>query len=151
MSKDEFDFISWIQAQVANQDSVMIGIGDDAALVEAPSEALLLKVDSLVEGVHFQRSDESEPYFLNSRQIGAKALKRAISDIAAMAGQPRYALVAGTLPPDLGLAESKEIMRGIMEVAKSHQILLVGGETTLWKQAPVGGFGAFGYSDRNLW
>ena len=66
---------------------VLIGIGDDAAAVSWGGETLLLTTDTLLEGVHFRRSTAT------LRDIGAKAMAVNVSDIAAMGGEPRYALL----------------------------------------------------------
>jgi thiamine-monophosphate kinase len=72
---------------------VLVGIGDDAAAVAWGGETLLLTTDALLEGVHFRRSTAT------LRDVGAKAIAVNVSDIAAMGGEPRYALPALALPP----------------------------------------------------
>jgi thiamine-monophosphate kinase len=79
---------------------VVVGPGDDCAVVRAGSGALLLlTVDQLVEGRHF---DADTP----AADIAHKAIARSISDIAAMGGTPAWALATGLLPRRYGQAET---------------------------------------------
>jgi len=127
---------------------VEVGPGDDCAVVKRPASRLLLKVDSLHEGVHFLRTHPA-------RAVGWKALARPLSDIAAMAGIPRYALVAVATPVDLPVRYLEDLYAGIRKAAKEFGVALVGGETsrspaglflsvTLIGEAPPGGFSTRG-------
>jgi hypothetical protein len=103
----EFGFISRITARVAPHESVITGIGDDAAVTAlTPGMRLLTSTDMLLENVHFRRT-RHDPYTL-----GRKSLAVSISDIAAMGGIPRWALLSVALPPDLPLDFIDEFMRG---------------------------------------
>jgi thiamine-monophosphate kinase len=104
--------------------TVLAGIGDDAAAVAWPAgRILLLTTDTLVEDVHFRRATAT------LREIGAKALAVNVSDIAAMGGEPRYALLALTLPGACTVAEVDELYTGLLEVAGRHGVQLIGGDT----------------------
>ena len=102
---------------------VLLGIGDDAAAVAWGGDTLLLTTDTLLEGVHFRRSTAT------LREIGAKAMAVNVSDIAAMGGEPRYALLALALPPSLAVADVDELYAGFLETAQRHGVALVGGDT----------------------
>ena len=102
---------------------ILVGIGDDAAAVRWGGETLLLTTDTLLEGVHFRRSTAT------LRDIGAKAIAVNVSDIAAMGGEPRYALLALALPPSLAVAEVDELYAGFLDMARQHGVTLVGGDT----------------------
>ncbi len=102
---------------------VLIGIGDDAAAIDWGAGTLLLTTDTLLEGVHFRRSTAT------LRDIGAKAIAVNVSDIAAMGGEPRYALLALALPPTLGVADVDELYAGIEDMARRHGVVVVGGDT----------------------
>lgn len=103
---------------------VVAGPGDDCAVVEAGGgEWLLLKTDSLVEGVHFLPG--TDPV-----QVGRKAMNRALSDIAAMGGWPAHALVSLAVESDRSLAEVDGWYAGLTEAAAAFGCSIVGGETT---------------------
>jgi thiamine-monophosphate kinase len=101
-----------------------VGIGDDAAvLTTSPGQCLLATTDLLIEEVHFRRRSAS-PY-----EIGWKAMAVNLSDIAAMGGVPRYALIALALPPELSVEEVDDLYRGMTALAALHDVELVGGDT----------------------
>ncbi|MDB6139797.1 MAG: thiamine-monophosphate kinase [Verrucomicrobiaceae bacterium] len=103
--------------------SVIIGPGDDCAVVKTEGPFQLLKTDAVVEGVHFLRE---APAHL----VGRKALARAVSDMAAMGGLPRHALITLVLPQDLEVSYVEGLYKGLDEVAREWGISIVGGETT---------------------
>lgn len=120
----EFGLISRITARVAPHESVITGIGDDAAVTAlTPGMRLLTSTDMLLENVHFRRTWH-DPYTL-----GRKSLAVSISDIAAMGGIPRWALLSVALPPDLPLDFIDEFMRGFLERAAEYDVTLIGGDT----------------------
>jgi thiamine-monophosphate kinase len=102
---------------------VLVGIGDDAAAIRWGEGTLLLTTDTLLEGIHFRRSTAT------FRDIGAKAIAVNVSDIAAMGGEPRYALLALALPPTLGVTDVDELYAGIQDMARQHGVTVVGGDT----------------------
>lgn len=103
---------------------VVLGIGDDCAVLDtAGEELLLLTMDTLLEGVHF------EPAYSSWRQVGRKALAVNLSDIAAMGGWPQFALLSLGWPPARDLALALEIGQGLAEVARESQTALIGGDT----------------------
>ncbi len=114
---------------LATDENVRVGIGDDCAAIGPRSAKTwqLLKTDCIVEGVHFQPDTAPE-------KIGWKAMARAISDIAAMGGLPRYALVTIGVPPETEVARVKAIYAGIRKAARTFDFRIVGGETS---RAPV--------------
>jgi thiamine-monophosphate kinase len=118
----ENELVKRLIKQLAQDQSVLVGPGDDCAVVQHSSETLLLKTDVVVEGLHFLRSNEPE-------RIGRKAIARAISDIGAMGGSPRHALVTLLAPSDLDHGYVERLYAGMQQVAKAHGISIVGGET----------------------
>jgi thiamine-monophosphate kinase len=102
---------------------VLVGIGDDAAAIAWGGETLLLTTDALLEDVHFRRSTAT------LRDIGAKAIAVNVSDIAAMGGEPCYALLTLALPPSLPVADVDELYAGIHDMARRHGVAVVGGDT----------------------
>ena len=99
-----------------------MGPGDDAALVDSDSGFEILTADLLVEGVHF-RADTTSP-----RDLGYKALTVNISDVAAMGGRPRYALVALAIPPHVEIPWVVELYGGLRDAAGRYGMAVVGGD-----------------------
>ncbi|MCG8556346.1 MAG: thiamine-phosphate kinase [Proteobacteria bacterium] len=119
---DEFGRIQELRRRFCCPSSdVVLGIGDDAALLSPCTAALVVSVDAHVEGVHFRRE------WASLRQIGRRAVVAALSDLAAMAAMPRAALVAMTLPLGLQDAELYELADGIGDAARAHRCPIVGG------------------------
>lgn len=100
---------------------LIIGIGDDAAAWRGDTSVQLATVDSLVQDVHFSLKDTSW------EDLGWKALAVNLSDIAAMGGLPKYALVALSLPEDTEVAGVISLYRGMMELAQQFEVAIVGG------------------------
>jgi thiamine-monophosphate kinase len=119
----EFQLIDrFFTRQRVRRDDVLLGVGDDAALLRVPEgQALAVSVDTLVEGVHFL-SD------MPPRDLGYRALAVNLSDLAAMGAQPAWATLALTLP----CAEVDwlgEFSAGFFELAHEFDVQLVGGNT----------------------
>ena len=120
----EFKLIERIKKMVRVDRSVLVGIGDDAAIVKSHSARdLLFTTDMLIENKHF-RLKEAAPY-----EIGWKALAVNLSDIAAMGGVPTHAVVALGLPKHLPVRFIKEMYRGMTALAKRFGVNIVGGDT----------------------
>lgn len=119
----EFGFINVIKRLITTDNSVVRGIGDDAAVLRFnQNKYLLLTADMLIEDAHFKRN--MEPF-----DIGHKALACSISDIAAMGGLPKYAIISVGLPRGLDVSYAKNLYKGIIDTAKRFKINLVGGDT----------------------
>jgi thiamine-monophosphate kinase len=102
-----------------------VGIGDDAAVVEPERGALeILTTDAVVEGVHFDRR------FSTLRDIGWKALAVNLSDIAAMGGTPRLALLSLGVPDTMRAEELDELLDGFFALASDARVTLAGGNIT---------------------
>ena len=97
------------------------GIGDDCALVGGPAGPRLLTVDPVVYARHF---DDSTP----AAAVGAKLLKRNLSDIAAMGGRPGVAVVALALDPRVKRAWVEGFYRGLAACARRYRVRIVGGD-----------------------
>jgi len=122
---NEFELIAALSTTLATNAKVIAGAGDDCAVLDSgrPGRALLFKADAVVEGIHFLPSAPPE-------SIGHKALARALSDIAAMAGRPVAALVTLALPRNFDPAQIQKIYNGMNVLAVRHGVAIVGGETT---------------------
>ena len=122
---NELELISRLTRSLPANDSVIVGAGDDCAVLDCgqPGRYLLFKTDAVVEGVHFTSKATPE-------QIGHKAIGRCLSDIAAMAGRPLAALITLALPDTFSPAFVERIYVGINTLAQRHSVAIAGGETT---------------------
>ena len=102
---------------------LVTGIGDDAAAWQWPAGVQLATVDSLVQDVHFTLDT------ISWEELGWKALAVNLSDIAAMGGMARYALVSLTLPDDTEVTGVTSLYRGMLKLAGVFGVALVGGDT----------------------
>ena len=123
---NEFELIEKLLRSLPTNESVLVGIGDDCAVLDMglPERLLLFKTDAVVEGIHFATDAAPE-------KIGHKALGRCLSDIAAMAGTPTAALVTIGLPPKFDLARVVAIYAGMSALARRYHVAIAGGETTM--------------------
>lgn len=128
---NEFDFIDWVRSQTP-AGSAIVGPGDDCAVIPLGNDLGLLKVDSCLDGSHFQFTDHDAPGFATPEQVGYKVMARTISDIAAMGGTPRYATVATALPQGAGNDLREGLVRGLLAAAAPFNVELVGGDTKSW-------------------
>jgi thiamine-monophosphate kinase len=119
----EFTLIDRIKSRATRRDDVVLGIGDDAALLRVPAgELLVASVDTLVAGRHFP--DDTAP-----ADLGWKALAVNLSDLAAMGATPAWCTLALTLPSaDADWLDA--FLDGFLELAALHDIAIVGGDTT---------------------
>ncbi|NUS59352.1 MAG: thiamine-phosphate kinase, partial [Lysobacter sp.] len=114
MSANEFDLIDRIRRRATTtRDDVLLGIGDDAALLEVPAgQALVVATDTLNGGVHF-------PPATAPADIGWKALAVNLSDLAAMGATPAWCTLSLSMPHgDVEWIDS--FLEGFMQLAKMH-------------------------------
>jgi thiamine-monophosphate kinase len=97
------------------------GIGDDCAVLPPSRGRQLITVDPVIYGRHF---DDSVP----PRAVGAKLLKRNLSDLAAMGGRPSTAVLALTLDPSVSVEWLEAFYRGLADTARRYEVQLVGGD-----------------------
>lgn len=110
--------------KLARGAQVRVGVGDDCAVIGSKTGRTwqLLKTDCIVEGVHFLKT-------ASPKQVGRKALARALSDIAAMGGLPECALITIAAPGSMEVTWLKHFYAGLSAVAKEFGVSIVGGET----------------------
>jgi thiamine-monophosphate kinase len=125
---------------------VVLGPGDDAALVESGKRGVLhlLKTDCLVEGIHFAKETRPE-------LVGWKAMARPVGDFAAMSGVPKFALVTLIVPSDRNVSWVKRLYRGIDKAAAAFEVAVVGGETSDIKGPAVISISVTGFVEKNRW
>jgi thiamine-monophosphate kinase len=121
-SLGEFELIARLTSDLKSREDVRLGIGDDCAVMEFGGDQLLLATcDSQVEGIHFTLQTSSP------EQIGRKALAINLSDIAAMGGVPRFALVSLLIPAHFSQEVLAEIYAGLQQEAERFAVAIVGG------------------------
>jgi thiamine-monophosphate kinase len=121
----EFGLIDRIRQRArAHSDGTLRGIGDDAAVLATGDAPLLATLDMLLEGVHFQLA------WGRPRDLGWKTVAVNVSDIAAMGGTPRFALLGLGVPAEgASLATLEALLAGIEDAAAAFGLTLVGGDT----------------------
>jgi thiamine-monophosphate kinase len=121
----ELGLIHRIRQAMSGGSGVKTGIGDDTAVLAiTPGAALLATTDLLIEDIHFRHAWAS-PY-----DIGWKAMAVNLSDIAAMGGTPRWALVGLALPASVEIDAVDAFYAGMREAAAPHGVAVVGGDTS---------------------
>jgi thiamine-monophosphate kinase len=124
MDLSEDELVAAISRVLSGTDpSVVVGIGDDAAVLEPTTGQLVLTTDLLVEGVHFELAS------ISARDLGAKAVTVNVSDVAAMGGSPRAALAAIALTPEVEPPWVMELYGGMRDACAEYAVSLVGGDT----------------------
>jgi thiamine-monophosphate kinase len=117
--------IARIKARVSMPSWVLIGPGDDAAVIRPERGAYdVVTTDAQVEGVHFDRR------FVPADAIGHRALAVNLSDLAAMGAAPRAALLSLALPPSLDITDFEQLVDGVLSVAAAYKVTLIGGNIT---------------------
>ena len=119
----EFGLIRLLTDHNLPHPQVILGPGDDAAVLSVGDRWVLYTTDMLIEDVHFTLRTTT-PY-----QLGQKALAVNLSDIAAMGGQPTFAVVSLGLPPNTSTEFAEELYRGMAYMAHTHGARVVGGDT----------------------
>jgi thiamine-monophosphate kinase len=109
------------------------GIGDDCAVIPPTRNHQLVTTDPVIYGQHFDAT-------VSARSVGAKLLKRNLSDIAAMGGRPVAAVISLALAPGTSMAWLRQFYLGLADCARQYRVKIVGGDIT---QGPDQFFGAF--------
>ncbi|GAB4288030.1 MAG: thiamine-phosphate kinase [Thiohalomonadaceae bacterium] len=123
MSLSEFNLIErYFTARGVRRDDVVLGVGDDCALLRVPSGMeLAVSIDALVEGRHY-------PLGTEPAAVGHKALAVGLSDLAAMGAEPAWATLALSLP-EADEAWLEGFAEGLFVLARRFHVQLVGGDT----------------------
>ena len=121
-SLGEFGLIARLHKKLTRRGGVRVGIGDDAALLEALSSPVVT-CDALLEGVHFRLD------WTTARALGWKAMAVNVSDIAAMGGLPVAAFVSLALPSHCDVEFVEELYAGMESAAAEYNFTIAGGDT----------------------
>ncbi len=121
----EFGLIERLTSGLGPGDgSVVVGVGDDCAVIDDGGDGLLLvTTDLMAQGIHFLSGTDPT-------RLGDKLLSVNLSDIAAMGGTPRHAVIAVAIPPALDVEYLDGVYEGLRRRADRHGVSLVGGDTT---------------------
>ena len=129
MAEDLYDLgerglIERLRQRLPGGQGVVLGPGDDCAIVSiedhGPHE-LLLTSDPVIEGIHFDSGEDP-------CRIGAKAMGRVLSDIAAMGGEPLWALVNLVLPAGADVTLAEALYDGLLSASSGAGVMIVGGD-----------------------
>jgi thiamine-monophosphate kinase len=120
----EFGLVDALKARFIQGDHVLLGPGDDAAVVAVPDGRVVVSTDLLVDTRHFRRD------WASAMDIGHKAAAQNLSDINAMGGHATALTVGLAAPPDLPVAWALELADGIAEEAALVGASVVGGDLT---------------------
>jgi thiamine-monophosphate kinase len=133
MQLSERNLIQYIREKAGSSSPGLVkGIGDDCSVFgKTESTSWLISTDMLVDGVHFQK--ERHP----AKLLGRKSIAVNLSDIAAMGGIPRYALVSMSLTEGLSPEWLYEWLDGVLEILSEYDCSLVGGDTVKGKELNI--------------
>ncbi len=135
----EREFIAWLRQRLGSDSRLLVGPGDDAAVLALGSRPeLVVTTDMLMDGVDFVLS-EADP-----RRIGRKALAVNLSDLAAMAAVPHSVVISVALPHACGFALGQELFEGLLPLAMEFNTAIAGGDTNSWDGPLVINITAFG-------
>ena len=108
-----------------DDDALVAGIRDDAAVYRVDGDRVhVLTTDTLVEGIHFNRS------FMPMEHLGFKAVSVNVSDVVAMNAEPRYATISLGLPQNISVEQLTTLYEGVRQACTAYDMTVVGGDTT---------------------
>ncbi len=111
---------------------VLVGVGDDAAVVESSRGPLVVTADMLLEHVHFEVDS------ISPADLGAKSIVVNVSDVAAMGASPRYGVVSLGLPSSIESAWVMELYGGMRSACDEYALSLIGGDTNRAQAVTIG-------------
>ena len=123
----ESEFVDWLRPRAPRSPALLLGIGDDAALLAMQSQRCVVTSDMLMDGVDFVLQD------VDPCRVGRKALAVNLSDLAAMAAQPVVAIISIAIPIGFPPRSLEAIYEGIFDLAREFGVAVAGGDTNSWK------------------
>ena len=143
-SLGEFGLIDHLTQQFTlNNKSSVLGVGDDAALLDFKNNPVLVSTDMLIEGVHFDLS------YMPLKHLGYKAVMVNLSDLYAMNAHPTQITVSIAVSNRFSLEAVEELYRGIQLACSNYAVDLVGGDTTSSTQGLILSVTAIGSASKN--
>lgn len=128
MPFNELAWIDLLKQKAQKNKNVLVGIGDDCALVKLGKEKMLLKSDLFIEDIHFSIKK------ISFKTIGMRAVGRVLSDFAACAGIPKFIGVSAGIPEYVSERNLKEMLDGILAFGEKYKFSLIGGDTSRAKK-----------------
>ncbi len=126
----ELDFIKWIREHSKTVKPVLVGPGDDSAVISVDdNKSFVVTTDTLLDGTHFEKENCSPEL------IGRKAITSSVSDIAAMGCKPEFTLISLIFPEKTDRKYCETIFTGIKESADRYKIQIIGGDIVSGKSA----------------
>ena len=132
--RDEFAKIEWLKTRFdldGDSKKVVVGIGDDAAVIDFGNRPTIVTVDTQVEDVHFRRD------LISCHDVGYRALIAAVSDVWAMAAMPSASVIALTLPGNFPDEDFRALIDGLAEASRSTGARVIGGNLSQGKSLSV--------------
>jgi thiamine-monophosphate kinase len=129
-SLGEFGLIELLTSniQIHHPESLIKGVGDDAAVLPSGEMCTVIRTDMLLEGVHFDLS------YFPLKHLGYKAITTNLSDICAMNAIPTHITVSMAMSSKFSLEAVEEIYAGMLIACNRYQVDLIGGDTSASKQ-----------------
>lgn len=139
----EFGLIDQIKKSVEiSQESTVLGIGDDAAILDKSDKQCIVTTDLLMENIHFDLS------YVPLKHLGFKSVAVNVSDLCAMNAIPSQILVSIGISNRFSLEAVEEIYSGILAACKAYKVDLVGGDTSSSQSGLVISITAIGYQKK---
>ncbi|MBP6386603.1 MAG: thiamine-phosphate kinase [Pseudarcicella sp.] len=140
----EFGLINRIASKTVHYNTeTILGIGDDAAILDANSQQVLISTDLLLEGIHFDLS------YCPLKHLGYKAVAVNVSDIAAMNGIPKQITVSLGLSNRMSVEAIDELYEGIMAACENYKVDLIGGDTSSSRSGLIISISVLGLANTN--
>ena len=127
----EFGFLSQLLPRMRGGSGVVVGPGQDCAVIRCGQRRYLFTVDALVQGVHFKHG------WFSAHQLGRKSLLVNASDVAAMGGRPRFCVVSLAAPAEYPMRDLMALQAGIVAAASEVGAAVVGGNLTRAQELSV--------------
>ncbi|MDH5203067.1 MAG: thiamine-phosphate kinase [Nitrospirota bacterium] len=141
----ELSLLEQIRTRFEKQSrTIIVGIGDDAAVVKQGDASLLVTTDMMVEGIHFDLS------FTTPFQIGFKLVSVNVSDIFAMGGKPRYLLLSLAMDKNTETSFIDKFFDGVQQAIKLYGVSLIGGDLSSSKRLMSLSATLIGYTKKHI-
>jgi thiamine-monophosphate kinase len=129
----EQDFLRWLKQEFGDaNDEVVVGIGDDGAVLKSSDCDLVVVTDTIAEGTHFKLPADVSDLHAMLQLVGRKSLAVNLSDIAAMGAQAHSATLNFQCPRSFDLETIRHLYLGCAQIAKQFGVTIIGGDTNSW-------------------